>query len=83
MSAVASKYCVTTDSRFEDSIVVHLGRNQNIKFIRCVDILYYFDTADIGHMKTSQYEITDDEKTDKYKSSVMGYSFVSTAVANK
>ena len=59
-------------SGFEDVIVVRLGRNQNIKFTRCEDGLYHFDTAEIGHLKTPQDDITDDGKTDKYKSSVTG-----------
>ena len=37
----------------------------------------------IGHVKTPQYEITDDDRTYKSKRSVTDYSFASTVVANK
>ena len=81
MSAVTSKYHVTMGIRVEDAIVVNLGRNQNIKFSRCKNDLYYFDNADIGHVQTSQDDITDYE--DNYKTSVTGYYFVFTVVTNK
>ena len=67
MSAVTSKYHVTMDSIVEDAIVIHFGSNQNIKFTRCGNGQYYFDTVNILHMETPQYDITDDEQTDKYK----------------
>ena len=35
MSEVTSKYRVTMGSRVEDAIVVHFGRNHNIKFTQC------------------------------------------------
>ena len=83
MSTVTSKYHVTLDSEVKNVIVVHLGRNQNIKFNQCVNGLCYFDNDDIGHVKTPQDEIIDDYKTDKSKSSVTNYSFLSTVVTNK
>ena len=83
MSEVTSKYCVTTDSGIEYAIVLHFGRNQNIKFNRCGDVLYYFYNDNIGHMKKYQDKITDNDKTDKSKISFTGYSFVSTVIGNK
>ena len=47
MSAVTSKYCVTMYSEVEYVIVVHLGRNRNIKFNWYVNGLYYFNNADV------------------------------------
>ena len=55
MSIFTSKYCVTIDSKVEDAIVMHLVINQNIKFTQCGNGLYYFDTTDIGQVKTPQY----------------------------
>ena len=55
------------DSKVEYEISMHLGRHKNIKFTWCGNGLYYFDTAKIGHVKTPQDEITDDDKTDKSK----------------
>ena len=83
MSAFTSNYRVTVDSKVEDAIVVHLGSNKSIKFTWCGNGLYYFDTADIGHMKTPQDNINDDDKTDKSKIPVTVYSFLSKAVTNK
>ena len=83
MSGVTSKYLVTIYIRVEYEIVVHLGSNQKIKCTQCGNILYYFDTNDIGHAETTQDDITDDEKTDKPKISVTIYPFVSTVVSNK
>ena len=67
----------------EDAIVVNLGVNKNIKFTRCVNGPYYFYNSDIGHVETPQDDITDDDKTEKSKSSVTVYSFVSSFAANK
>ena len=67
ISSVTSKYCFTMDSKVEYEISMHLGRHKNIKFTWCENGVYYFDTAKIGHVKTPQDDITDDDKTDKSK----------------
>ena len=82
MSAVTSKYCMTMDSEFEYVIVVHLGRNRNIKFNWYVNGLYYSNNAHVLQVKTLQDEITDDEKTDQPRTSVTWSSFVSAVIVN-
>ena len=74
---------MTTDSGVEDTIVVHLGKNQEIKFTRCGHLLYYFDTTNASPVETPQDNITDSETIDKSKSSATSYSVVSTVATNK
>ena len=45
MSVVTSKYRMTMDSGVEDAIIVHLERNQDIKFTLCGHGLYCFETT--------------------------------------
>ena len=71
------------DSGVKSVIAVHLEKNQEIRFTRCVHGLYYFYTAIFSPMKTPEDNITNNETIDEYKSSVNGYSFVSTVATHK
>ena len=71
------------DSGVKDVIVVHLENNQEIKFTHFVHGLYYFDTANAIPVETPKDKITDNEKIDKPKRSVTGYSFFSTVSSNE
>ena len=51
------------DSAVENSIIVHVGDGNDLKFLKCGRGLYYFDT--------------------KVKSSVTGYSLLSSVASNK
>ena len=44
MAHVTSTYRVTMDSDVEDAIFVHIGDNETLKFTRCGNGLYYYDT---------------------------------------
>ena len=83
MFIFTSNYCVAMDSKVENLIALHLGIGKKIKFDWCVNGLYYFDTANIEHVKKTQDNIADYDKTDESKSSYTGYFFVSTVVKNK
>ena len=83
MSVFKSKYCVTMDSRVQDAITVKQENNQEIKFTHCNHVLYKFDTAKNIPVYTSKDKTTTNESIDISKSSVTGYSFVSTVSANK
>ena len=68
MSSVTTKYRVTMVGIIEDAIMVHTSKTDNsIKFTRCCDGLYYFDTVE-------------EHKT---KEPVLGYPLFSTIDANK
>ena len=63
MSYITEHYRVMMDSAVEDSIVVHVGDGNDLRFLKCGRGLYCFDT--------------------KVKSSVTGYSFLSSVASNK
>ena len=71
------------DIRVKYEIVIHLEKNQEIKFTHFGHGVYYFDVAKSIPMETPKYKITDNETIDKFKRSVTGYSFVSIISSNK
>ena len=44
MAYVTEHYRATMDSAVENSIIVHVGDGNDLKFLTCVRGLYYFDT---------------------------------------
>ena len=83
MSVVTSQYCVTMDSWVKDAIIVHLENNQEIKFTRCGNGLYYFDTSSARPLDIPQYKNTIDKTIYKSKNSIIAYLFVSNVATNK